>query len=530
LNFADRAFYWFFPLVFLVHWGLGTAAGSRALSSVGLDAHRTRKLLMLTASYYFYAQWDARLLSLIIASTTMDFWFAYAMDVVAPARRKALLVASVVANLGLLAYFKYAGFFVDSAVDALNALGVAATHRHLEIILPVGISFYTFQSMSYVIDVYRRELKASRSWLDFYLFVAFFPQLVAGPIVRAIDFLPQLLAPPRFSAARLVDGLELFMIGLFKKLVIADEIATQVDSVYADLGHYSSLEVFLAAVGFCFQIYADFSGYSDMAIGCARMLGYELCENFRLPYLARSVTEYWRRWHISLSTWFRDYLYIPLGGNRHGTFKTYRNLIVTFLLTGLWHGASWTFVMFGAWNGFMLIVERVAAKLRGRRARAVGGGRHALRPPVPAGEAPPDPAAAAHLSGAAARSAGSALRPDRRSSALSRLLWPLAWAWTAASTVVSFIFFRAETMDHAFAILRRIVASEAGAGIFLYRKFLFVAGLVVLYHLLAAFHVRRRLTRSPAVIFVRAFAYTAFLLYMLSFAPLGSRSFIYFQF
>lgn len=494
MNFTDGAFLkWFFPLVFIAHWvlGSGRVAALFGPEKIGVGrTHTLRKSILLIASYYFYAVWDWKLLSLIVFSTTLDYWIAYFLDYrIRPEKRRAFLTLSIVANLGLLGYFKYTNFFVDSFIDLAQRFGFEAAPRHFDIILPVGISFYTFQSMSYVIDVYRGHMRASKSWLDFYLFVAFFPQLVAGPIVRAVDFMPQLLQPPTLTRARFFDGLELFMIGLFKKLVVANEIAGLVDTVYGDMGHYSGIEILAAAIGFCFQIYCDFSGYSNMAIGCSRMLGYELCENFRLPYLATSVTDYWRRWHMSLSTWFRDYLYIPLGGNRGGALKTYRNLVTTFLLTGLWHGANWTFVMFGAWNGFMLIVERIGISLRSK----TGG--------APVSSIPG--------------------------------FFVVGFLWTTASTIVSFIFFRATTMTHAGEIFSSIVDGRASFGFFPWMRFGFAAAIMIVYHASAKARVRERLTAalSPrGIVFARAAAYSFYVSYMLAFAPLESRSFIYFQF
>ena len=486
--FSNFAFFVFFPIVFALHWGLGSRVAAAAFRPTGIDTHTLRKAILLVASYVFYGWWDAKLLWLIVASTAFDYSMGLALARTDEARRRKLLVtASAIVNLGFLAFFKYYNFFIDSAAALVARLGFDPASLHLEITLPAGISFYTFQSMSYVIDVYRRHMPATKSWLDFFLFVAFFPQLVAGPIVRAVDFIPQLATPPTLDRRRFFDGLERFMIGLFKKLAIADEIGTLVDGVYADPSQFSGGQLLMTAVAFCFQIYADFSGYSDMAIGTARLLGYELSENFRLPYLATSVTEYWRRWHISLSTWFRDYLYIPLGGNRKGAFRTYFNLIATFLLTGLWHGANWTFVMFGAWNGFMLIVERIARH---------GGERLRLAPPA----------------------------------ALRFLMRPVGWLWTAASTVVAFVYFRSANIEQANDVLGRIVEGGGKEGPFLVRKFAYVAALVVIYHGLAVLKVRERLTRSPFVVFLRAFVYVFWLAFMLAFAPIGSRSFIYFQF
>ena len=267
-----------------------------------------------------------------------------------------MLLASVCVNLGLLGFFKYYNFFVDSASAVLSEWGLGISN--LEIILPVGISFYTFQTMSYTLDIYRGKLKPARSFSDFALFVAFFPQLVAGPIVRAADFLPQLEHRVHIRGANLWAGTQIFLIGLFKKLMIADSVAPFVDAVHEYPGYYSPMTTWLCVLAYSLQIYCDFSGYSDMAIGCARMMGYEFQRNFNMPYLSATITEFWRRWHISLSSWLRDYLYISLGGNRKGHLRTYTNLLTAMILGGLWHGASWNFVIWGTLHGAVLALHK----------------------------------------------------------------------------------------------------------------------------------------------------------------------------
>jgi alginate O-acetyltransferase complex protein AlgI len=270
-----------------------------------------------------------------------------------------LLTASLVANLGVLALFKYADFFILSLRGMLSSMGIHTNLHTLSIILPIGISFHTFQTMSYTIDVYRGKIKAVRSLSDFALFVAFFPQLVAGPIVKACDFLPQLATEKRFNWSALEAGIVLFMVGLTKKLLIADQLATLVDPVFADPTRYVTRDLWLAMFCYGGQIYCDFSGYTDMAIAAASMLGFHLPRNFANPYLAVGLTDFWHRWHISLSSWLREYLYIPLGGSRGGRLLTYRNLMITMLLGGLWHGASWTFVVWGGIHGAALIVSKL---------------------------------------------------------------------------------------------------------------------------------------------------------------------------
>lgn len=324
---------------------------------------RGRKVLLLVASYVFYGYWDWRFLGLIALSTLTDFIAAQAIDGAAErARKKAWLVVSVALNLGILGFFKYFDFFVESLSSVLIAAGLPGFEPVLKVVLPVGISFYTFQTMSYTIDVYRGHLKPSRDLLDFAVYVSFFPQLVAGPIERATRFLPQIVSPRKRTAADLPEGAYLVLSGLFRKVVIADNLAAVANAIFsADPATLTGPEVIVGVYAFAFQIYGDFSGYTDIARGVARWLGYDLMVNFRMPYLAVSPSDFWRRWHISLSSWLRDYLYIPLGGNRNGRWNTYRNLMLTMLLGGLWHGAAWTFVAWGAFHGLILVTYRAFA-------------------------------------------------------------------------------------------------------------------------------------------------------------------------
>ncbi len=322
--------------------------------------HRTepRKLMLLVASYIFYMWWNPAFILLIVFSTLVNYLIGGRMALEDDqSRRKALLVLSLIANLGLLFFFKYYGLFSDSLLGLMRIFGSEPSWTSLNITLPVGISFYTFQTMSYTIDVYRREIPATRAPLDFALFVAFFPQLVAGPIVRAATFLPQLTKPVRISC----DQKTVFLIlrGFAKKVLVADNIGILVDGVFTNPGAWPSAIIWLATIGFAIQIYCDFSGYSDIAIGIARILGFEFPQNFNHPYIARNPSDFWKRWHISLSSWLRDYLYISLGGNRGGSFSTYRNLMLTMLLGGLWHGASWNFLLWGFLHGAILILHRV---------------------------------------------------------------------------------------------------------------------------------------------------------------------------
>ncbi len=315
------------------------------------------KFIILAASLYFYAYWDYRFLGLLVASTLWDWSIGLALGRVQNQHcRMGLLGLSIAGNLGVLGFFKYYNFFIASAQAVFERWGFHP--GTLAILLPIGISFYTFQTLSYSIDVYRRRLTPCRSLLDFAIYVIFFPQLVAGPIVRATEFLPQLAAAPHVAAANLYPGLAQILRGFIKKVLIADHLASMVDPVFSAPELYCGGTVGLAILAYAGQIYGDFSGYSDIAIGSARLLGFSLPDNFAHPYLAVSITDFWRRWHITLSTWLRDYLYIPLGGNRHGKFRTYFNLMFTMLLGGLWHGAAWNFVLWGAWHGFVLSVER----------------------------------------------------------------------------------------------------------------------------------------------------------------------------
>ncbi len=309
---------------------------------------RDRNGFLLAVSYLFYGWWDWRFLLLIVFSSALDFSVGKQIaKTQEQGTRKRWLWLSIAANLGLLGFFKYSNFFIESFAEAFQLMGVAFSPNSLQLILPVGISFYTFQTMSYTIDVYRRKMEATDDALAFFAYVSFFPQLVAGPIERATSFLPQFGQLHTFNYERIRVGLQLILWGLFKKMVIADNCAYWVDQIFADPGGHSSLLLLLGIVLFAFQIYGDFSGYSDIAIGTGRLFGFELRKNFANPYFARDVAEFWRRWHISLSTWFRDYVYIPLGGSRVSEEKQIRNVFIIFLLSGFWHGANWTFLAWG---------------------------------------------------------------------------------------------------------------------------------------------------------------------------------------
>ncbi len=320
---------------------------------------RAQNALLLAGSYLFYGWWDWRFLGLLLLSTVIDFSVAQALSRSSEAGRRKLLVGlSVASNLSILGFFKYFNFFADTLVTTLAGVGLQLDAVTLEVILPVGISFYTFQTLSYTIDVYRRRMEATDSLLDFAVFVAFFPQLVAGPIERAQRFLPQVAAPRVITARNIDEGVFLLIWGLFKKMVIADNAAIIANEVFNNYQEHSGLILLVGALAFTLQIYCDFSGYSDIARGLSKLMGFELMVNFKLPYFARTPSEFWLRWHVSLSSWLRDYLYISLGGNRGTPWLTYRNLCLTMLLGGLWHGAAWNFVAWGAFHGAILVVYR----------------------------------------------------------------------------------------------------------------------------------------------------------------------------
>ncbi len=404
MMFHEPRFVVFLTLVYLAFWAL-------------VRHKAARNLLLLAASCFFYMSWNPTLILLIVWATGIDYVAAnriYASD--SPRVRKAWLLVSLVTNLGTLAFFKYAGWMLDSARASFAWLGVDVPVPVLEVVLPVGISFYTFHTLSYTIDVYRRQLVPRASILDFGLFVLFFPTLVAGPILRASHFLPQLDEEPRLWQRQGTDALVRIAIGMVKKLAFADVLAVYlVDQPFANPEPFSSLECLVAVYAYAFQIYLDFSAYSDIALGAATLFGFRLAENFDAPYQSATLTEFWRRWHISLSTWLRDYLYVPLGGNRKGKLRTYVNLLATMLLGGLWHGAAWTFVAWGALHGVGLAIERLLG---------ITGGSSAT------------------------------LSPWRRAAGAVVTFHVVCLAW---------VFFRAPSFDAAFALLARIGELVPGA-------------------------------------------------------------------
>ncbi len=324
-----------------------------------LPTKRTRNLFLLVASYIFYGYWDWRFCILLAVSTIVDFFLGLSLKHTENVtHRKLMLAASVVVNLGILGFFKYFNFFVSSFESMISFTGHNLDFLHLNIILPVGISFYTFQTMSYTLDIYKRKLEPTHDFIDFALFVSFFPQLVAGPIERASNLLPQLSKKYAPTKDQFIKGIVLIVTGLFKKVMIGDTTGRIVDHIFGNPEIYTSFELLSGLILFSLQIYADFSGYSSIARGVSKMLGIELMKNFEQPYLSANITEFWRRWHISLSSWLRDYLYISLGGNRKGKGRTYVNLMATMLLGGLWHGASWNFVIWGGLHGLYLAIHK----------------------------------------------------------------------------------------------------------------------------------------------------------------------------
>jgi alginate O-acetyltransferase complex protein AlgI len=537
--FCSQAFLLFFTVVFIVYWampvrwarlGLGLGAGGYFLYLSGrfllaalrsdapldtlgdrlagasgtywmagivgmamvlaywIDHDRARVWLLLGASFFFYASWNRWLALIICVSTALDYLLALGMEASASTRlRRLLLAVSIVANLGLLCYFKYANFFLQSVAQALHAVGASSSLPVLSVILPIGISFYTFEAINYTADVYRRRAPAERNLAHFMLFITFFPHLVAGPIVRARDFLPQIRRAKHWDWARLQLGAQYFLMGLFKKLAIADRMALFADPVFQDPTQYNSHAVWLATLAYAIQIYCDFSGYSDMALGTAHMLGYKLAQNFNMPYLAANVSEFWHRWHMSLSSWLRDYLFIPLGGSRGSNWQTCRNLLVTMALGGLWHGASWTFVVWGVLHGVLLIGHRFFRAFCKSRPWLDG-----------------------------------ALQS-----------WPgriVCVAITFLAVTIGWVFFRATTFGVAAEMLHRMAVHHAGLTSPLHNRSLwYMVAVIVLCHALAQRGIWKKLAaRLPAP--VLGFGYAAVLSLSLVLAPVAGKTFIYFQF
>lgn len=397
----------FLPIVFMLYW------------FVAQKNLRLQNLLLVIASYVFYGWWDYRFLALIVFSSLVDYAIGLKLSKEEkPATRKLLLWASILINIGFLGFFKYYNFFVDNFVSAFSFLGQDIKPNTLNIILPVGISFYTFQTLSYTIDVYKRKLEPTNNLVSFLAFVSFFPQLVAGPIERATNLLPQFYKKRAFHYSKAVDGCKQILWGLFKKVVIADSCAEYANIIFNNSEDYSGSTLFLGALFFTFQIYGDFSGYSDIAIGTARLFGFNLKQNFAFPYFSRDIAEFWRRWHISLSTWFRDYLYIPLGGSRGSTWTKVRNTFIIFIVSGFWHGANWTFIVWGFLNAVYFLPLLLSKRNRNNL---------------------------------------NIVAQNRLLPSFKELLSMLI---TFLLTVIAWVFFRAETIAHAFSYLNGIFNSS----------------------------------------------------------------------
>jgi len=342
--FNSISFAIFLPVVFILYW----FAANRSI--------KWQNILLLVSSYYFYSCWDYRFLFLLIFSTLLDYYTGIKMhEATSEKKKKFWFWLSISVNLGFLGVFKYYNFFVESFANGLSQFGIEEHYSTLQIILPVGISFYTFHGLSYVIDIYKGRIKPERNFIDYAVFVSFFPLLVAGPIERATHLLPQLQRKREFNSAKAIDGLRQILWGLFKKLVIADNCAEYANMVFSNSDGLSGSTHIIGALFFTFQIYGDFSGYSDIALGTARLFGIDLLRNFAFPFFSRDTAEFWRRWHISLSSWFKDYLYIPLGGSKGGVWMKIRNTLIIFLVSGLWHGANWTYIIWGLLNAIYII-------------------------------------------------------------------------------------------------------------------------------------------------------------------------------
>ena len=462
----------FLPIVFAVYWALHNSL-------------RSQNIMLLTASYIFYGWWDARFLSLIVASTVVDYLLGQYLAVATNAlKRKLLLTASMIFNLGLLGVFKYYNFFMENFMEIANSVGLHTNPVLLKIALPVGISFYTFQTMSYTIDIYRKQLEPTKDFIAFAAFVGYFPQLVAGPIERASNLLPQMSKRRYFDYQKAVDGMRQALWGFFKKVVIADAVAPLVDQAFGDPSGFSAIALITGALLFSIQIYCDFSGYSDIAIGISKIFGIDLMQNFRTPYFSRDIAEFWRRWHISLSTWFRDYLYIPLGGSRGSTALKVRNTFAIFIVSGFWHGANWTFIIWGLINALLFLPLLLAKRNR------------------------------SNLN-------------DAEISDLHRILL------TFSITTIAWIFFRADSLSHAIDYLQNIAIWNSGKSLSIKPTLVVYIALLFLGDWIGRKHdfslnilTEGVLSKSPLI---RLTLYLS-LAYLILLYIGGQQNFIYFQF
>ncbi|WP_418512129.1 MBOAT family O-acyltransferase [Corallibacter sp.] len=479
-NSIDFAF--FLPIVFILYWFVA----KKNLSF--------QNLLIVVASYIFYGWWDWRFLSLIFFSTVVDYSVGLKLkDEENPTKRKILLWVSILVNLGFLGFFKYYNFFLDNFVSAFSLFGAEIKATSLNIILPVGISFYTFQTLSYTIDIYKKKLEPTKDFIAFTAFVSFFPQLVAGPIERATNLLPQFYKKRTFDYSKAVDGMRQILWGLFKKTVIADNCAEFANQIFDNASDMNGSTLALGALFFSFQIYGDFSGYSDIAIGTSRLFGFNLKQNFNFPYFSRDIAEFWRRWHISLSTWFRDYLYIPLGGSRGSSWIKIRNTFIIFIVSGFWHGANWTFIVWGALNAIYFLPLLLTNKNR-KNLDTVAKGR---------------------------------LLPSIKEVFFMLLTFSLtAFAW---------IFFRAENIDHALRYISKMISTS----LFELPYFIGMFKALMLILIIAAFVIIEWLGRESkyaiehiGLTWKRPFRFAMYyvIIYLIVTFSGNQQTFIYFQF
>ncbi|PHN94575.1 membrane-bound O-acyltransferase family protein [Maribacter sp. 6B07] len=481
--FNSWEYLFFLPVVFVIYWALSK---KKVL---------LQNILLLFASYTFYGFWDVRFLFLILASSLVDFYIGHKIydNIQNPRKKKNWLTVSVVFNLGLLGTFKYFNFFVDSFIDLTQSIGIEnSTYSTLNIILPVGISFYTFQTLSYSLDIYYQKLRPTKDLIAFTAFVSFFPQLVAGPIERASNLLSQIGNERKFNYIQITDGLKLILWGLFKKIVIADSLAPIVDDIFLNYNNYSASTLVLGIVFFSFQVYGDFSGYSDIAIGSSKLFGIELRSNFKFPHFSRNVAEYWQRWHISLSTWFRHYMYIPMGGSRVSKLLSIRNIVIIFLVSGFWHGANWTFIIWGGLHALFYIPVFLMGRNRIYADNSIG-----------------------------------------EKSGIPTIIEMLQVLLTFALVSFSRIFFRSPTVTDAFAYLKRIMTEVN------FENYLHPKGyrMIDFFILIIAFTLYEYLIRNDErrpfkfkYKGARTMIYSLMILAMILFYDNTGRSFIYFQF
>ena len=472
----------FLPIVFLLYW------------FVAQKNLKIQNGLIVIASYVFYGWWDWRFLSLIIFSTVVDYLVGFKLrNEDQKSKRKVLLWISILVNLGFLGFFKYYNFFLENFVDAFSLFGMTINANSLNIILPVGISFYTFQTLSYTIDVYKNKLEPTEDFIAFSAFVCFFPQLVAGPIERATNLLPQFYKKRTFIYHKAVDGMRQILWGLFKKIVIADNCAEFANQIFNNSADMNGSTLVLGAIFFTFQIYGDFSGYSDIAIGTSRLFGFDLKQNFATPYFSRDIAEFWRRWHISLSTWFRDYLYIPLGGSRGGTWMKVRNTFAIFLVSGFWHGSNWTFIIWGALNAIYFLPLLLTNNNR-KHLRVIAEGK---------------------------------LFPSLGES--------FAMLATFGLTVFAWIFFRADNISHALSYISRMCSVSTFTPFQILTPkvtMIYTIGMIILF--LIVEWIQRDKIHALDVhnknFTFRWMLYLIVILIMISFGYFGENEFIYFQF